>query len=119
VVATGDFTEIGKINSLVNKVEKKRTNVLRQIDLIAKYLAVAIAIAAAATWAVAFFVAKQSGIDALSTALVCAVAMIPAGLEALVTMVCSRFYYFFGLLFIPCFIRFRLTLVKDLRLGRE
>lgn len=96
VVSTGDFTEIGKINALVNKVEKKKTNVLRQIDLIAKYLAVAITIAAAATWMVAHFVAKQSPIDALSTALVCAVAMIPAGLEALVTMVCSRLYFVHG-----------------------
>jgi magnesium-transporting ATPase (P-type) len=87
VVTTGDFTEIGTINALVNKVEKKKTNVLRQIDLIAKYLAVAIGIAAVATWMVAYFVARQSPVDALSTALVCAVAMIPAGLEALVTMV--------------------------------
>jgi magnesium-transporting ATPase (P-type) len=87
VVTTGDNTEIGTINALVNKVEKKKTNVLKQIDTIAKYLAVAISIAAVATWLVAYFIAKQSAIDALSTCLVCAVAMIPAGLEALVTMV--------------------------------
>jgi magnesium-transporting ATPase (P-type) len=87
VVSTGDHTEIGTINALVNKVEKKKTNVLEQIDVIAKWLAIMILIAALCTWLAAYFVAKQDPIDALSTALVCAVAMIPEGLEAIVTMV--------------------------------
>eukprot|EP00522_Entomoneis_paludosa_P015032 CAMPEP_0172456430 /NCGR_PEP_ID=MMETSP1065-20121228/15478_1 /TAXON_ID=265537 /ORGANISM="Amphiprora paludosa, Strain CCMP125" /LENGTH=642 /DNA_ID=CAMNT_0013209429 /DNA_START=53 /DNA_END=1979 /DNA_ORIENTATION=+ len=85
-VATGDETEIGTINALVNKVEKKKTNVLEQIDTVSKWLAVFIAITALATWNVAFFITDESGMDALSTALVCAVAMIPEGLEAIVTM---------------------------------
>mmetsp|Transcript_19651 Transcript_19651/g.40838 ORF Transcript_19651/g.40838 Transcript_19651/m.40838 type:complete len:919 (-) Transcript_19651:248-3004(-) len=85
-VATGDDTEIGTINALVNKVEKKKTNVLEQIDTVSKWLAVFIAITALATWNVAFFITDESGMDALSTALVCAVAMIPEGLEAIVTM---------------------------------
>ena len=85
-VATGDNTEIGTINALVNKVEKKKTNVLEQIDTIAKWLAVFISITALATWNVAFFITGENGIDSLSTALVCAVAMIPEGLEAIVTM---------------------------------
>ena len=86
VVATGDNTEIGTINALVSKVEKKKTNVLEQIDTVSKYLAFFIAITALATWFVAFFITDESGIDALTTALVCAVAMIPEGLEAIVTM---------------------------------
>jgi len=86
VVATGDDTEIGTINKLVSQVEKKKTNVLAQIDTIAKWLAVFIAITALATWNVAFFITEENGMDALSTALVCAVAMIPEGLEAIVTM---------------------------------
>ena len=86
VVATGDNTEIGTINALVSKVEKKKTNVLEQIDTVSKYLAFFIAITALATWFVAFFITDESGIDALTTALVCAVAMIPKGLEAIVTM---------------------------------
>ena len=86
VVATGDSTEIGTINALVSKVEKKKTNLLEQIDTVSKYLAFFIAITAVATWFVAFFITDESGIDALTTALVCAVAMIPEGLEAIVTM---------------------------------
>ncbi len=86
VVATGDNTEIGTINALVNKVEKKKTNVLEQIDTVSKWLAIFITCTSLATWNVAFFITDQSGIDALTTALVCAVAMIPEGLEAIVTM---------------------------------
>ena len=85
-VETGDNTEIGTINALVNKVEKKKTNVLEQIDTVSKWLAVFIALTSLATWHVAFFITDESGIDALTTALVCAVAMIPEGLEAIVTM---------------------------------
>jgi len=86
VIATGDLTEIGTINALVNKVEKKKTNVLEQIDKVSKWLAVFIAISALATWFVAFYITNLDGIEALSTALVSAVAMIPEGLEAIVTM---------------------------------
>ena len=86
VIATGDETEIGTINALVSKVEKKKTNVLEQIDTVSKWLAAFIAVTALATWFVAFFITDESGIDALTTALVCAVAMIPEGLEAIVTM---------------------------------
>ena len=85
-VTTGDHTEIGTINALVNKVEKKKTNVLEQIDTVSKWLAVFIAVTSLATWLVAFFLADMDGVDALSTALVSAVAMIPEGLEAIVTM---------------------------------
>ena len=87
VVATGDQTEIGTINALVNKIETKRTNVLKQIDHVSKYLAVFITLASAATWLTAFYITGLSEIDSLTTALVCAVAMIPEGLEAIVTMV--------------------------------
>jgi len=86
IVTTGDFTEIGTINTLVNKVENKKTNVLEQIDYISKWLAVFIFITSAITWNVAFFITDLDGLDALSTALVSAVAMIPEGLEAIVTM---------------------------------
>lgn len=86
VCTTGDYTEIGTINALVNKVEKKKTNVLEQIDRVSTWLAVFIAVTALATWLVAFFITDLSAIDSLSTALVSAVAMIPEGLEAIVTM---------------------------------
>jgi magnesium-transporting ATPase (P-type) len=86
VVSTGDNTEIGTINTLVNKVEKKKTHVLQQIDTVSKYLAVFIFAAAISTWLVAYFKTGQDALTALSTALVAAVAMVPEGLAAIVTM---------------------------------
>jgi P-type E1-E2 ATPase len=46
-------------------------------------------VCAVITWLVAFFQIDASALDALSLALVTAVAMIPEGLEAIVTMVYS------------------------------
>jgi magnesium-transporting ATPase (P-type) len=86
VVSTGDHTEIGTINALVNKVKAKKTNVLKQIDAVSKWLAIFIGITTALTWVVAYLKADMVAFDALSTSLVCAVAMIPEGLEAIVTM---------------------------------
>jgi magnesium-transporting ATPase (P-type) len=85
-IATGDNTQIGTINALVSTVEVKKTNVLEQIDYISKWLAFFIVLAAIGTFLVAFLVTEQEAIDAVSIALVCAVGMIPEGLEAIVTM---------------------------------
>lgn len=86
IVATGDFTEIGTINALVSQVEEQKTNVLEQIDRVSTWLAVFILFTGTATFFVAWQMSGLSPIDSLSTALVCAVAMIPEGLEAIVTM---------------------------------
>jgi magnesium-transporting ATPase (P-type) len=89
VVCTGDNTEIGTINKLVNKVEEKKTAVLEQIDFIAKCLAGFIFCVAVSTWFAAFFRLNSEPLDALTIALTCAVAMIPEGLDAIVTMTYS------------------------------
>lgn len=89
VVSTGDNTEIGTINSLVNKVEEKKTAVLEQIAFIAKCLACFIGVVAITTWLVAFYQLGESALDSLTIALTCAVAMIPEGLDAIVTMTYS------------------------------
>merc|ERR1712151_517108 len=86
VIYTGDQTEIGTINALVNKVERKKTNVLEQIDNISKWLAFFIVITAIVTMLVAIFKTGLNPLDALTVALTCAVAMIPEGLEAIVTL---------------------------------
>ena len=86
VVTTGDYTEIGTINRLVNQVEKKKTNVLEQIDTVSTYLAIFIAITCTITLIVAIIMADQGFGEAIGTALTAAVAMIPEGLEAIVTM---------------------------------
>jgi magnesium-transporting ATPase (P-type) len=86
VVRTGNHTEIGTINELVNQVETKRTAVLQQVDVVSKGLAIFIIIVAILTWLIAFYMTGEAVLDALSTAMVSAVAMVPAGLEAIVTM---------------------------------
>jgi magnesium-transporting ATPase (P-type) len=93
VIATGDYTEIGTINKLVNKVEKKKTAVLEQIDIVSTYLAIFIGFIAVFTFLYCFFtLTDEQGnrinwLSALNISLVCAVAMIPEGLEAIVTVV--------------------------------
>ena len=87
IVGTGDYTEIGTINSLVNKVEEKKTAVLEQIDIVSFYLACFIVLTAIVTFLVAYFQLEDIDVlEAISIALVCAVAMIPEGLEAIVTV---------------------------------
>jgi magnesium-transporting ATPase (P-type) len=86
VIATGDNTQIGTINSLVGRVEKKKTNVLNQIDYISKWIAFFVSVSALATFLVSFMYTDQGAFDSLSIALVCAVGMIPEGLEAIVTV---------------------------------
>ena len=87
IVATGDYTEIGTINSLVNKVEEKKTAVLEQIDRVSAFLAGFIVLTAIVTFCVAFFTLDDTDVlGAISISLVCAVAMIPEGLEAIVTV---------------------------------
>jgi len=85
-IATGDYTQIGTINKLVSQTEKKKTNVLEQIDQVSKILAVMIGLATFATYLVAWLKGKQDQFAAVSTALVCCVAMVPEGLEAIVTL---------------------------------
>ena len=85
-IATGDYTQIGTINKLVANTEKKKTNVLEQIDQVSKILATMIGLATLATYLVAKFKSGQDQFEAVSTALVCCVAMIPEGLEAIVTL---------------------------------
>lgn len=87
VVATGDQTEIGTINKLVNQVEKKKSNVLKQVDDVSKWIAIFVITIAIITFLVAKFSGNLSYLDSLTFALVCAVAMIPEGLAAIVTLV--------------------------------
>uniref|UniRef100_A0A7S2WDD6 Cation-transporting P-type ATPase N-terminal domain-containing protein n=1 Tax=Mucochytrium quahogii TaxID=96639 RepID=A0A7S2WDD6_9STRA len=86
VVAIGDNTEIGTINHLVSQVEKKKTNVLIQIDTVSKFIAVFVVLIAIVTFIVAYFQAGNDALDSVSIALITSVAMIPEGLAAIVTL---------------------------------
>jgi magnesium-transporting ATPase (P-type) len=87
VVATGDNTQIGAINKLVNITEMKRTEVEKQIDRVSKYLAAIIIICTLCCFFIAHFMTRYPVFDAINLALCCAVAMVPEGLMAIVTMV--------------------------------
>ena len=91
-ISTGDFTQIGTINRLVNQTEAIKTDVLNQIDRISKYLFVAICTMCLATFLTAYFYSEQfsgKALESINIALVCAVAMVPEGLEAIVTLTYS------------------------------
>ncbi|KAL7489084.1 hypothetical protein ACHAW6_014673 [Cyclotella cf. meneghiniana] len=91
-ISTGDFTQIGTINRLVNNTETMKTDVLEQIDRISKYLAVAICTMCLGTFLVAFFYSEtynRQPLLSVNIALTCAVAMVPEGLEAIVTLTYS------------------------------
>lgn len=92
VVASGDYTQIGTINRLVNNTESIKTDVLKQIDMVSKILFVAICSMCLATFFTAFFYSEKFNRQVLASiniALVCAVAMVPEGLEAIVTLTYS------------------------------
>lgn len=88
-ISTGDFTQIGTINRLVNSTENIKTDVLRQIDIISKWLFIIICTLSLSTFFIAYFysyVFKGQLLNAVVIALICAVAMVPEGLEAIVTL---------------------------------
>ena len=86
VTSTGDHTQIGTINALVNNVEVKKTAVLQQIDNVSKVIAAFVILCGTITFFVAFFHVDQEPLDAVAIALVCAVAMIPEGLASIVSL---------------------------------
>lgn len=91
-ISTGDFTQIGTINRLVNQTETIKTDVLKQIDMVSKVLFIAICTMCLATFFTAFFYSetyKKQWLGSINIALVCAVAMVPEGLEAIVTLTYS------------------------------
>jgi len=91
-IATGDYTQIGTINRLVNQTETVKTDVLRQIDDVSKKLFICICTMCLATFFTAFFYSetyKDKVLQSINIALVCAVAMVPEGLEAIVTLTYS------------------------------
>ena len=87
-----EISQIGTINRLVNQTETIKTDVLKQIDMVSKYLFLCICTMCLATFLTAFFYAdtfKGEVLPSINIALVCAVAMVPEGLEAIVTLTYS------------------------------
>jgi magnesium-transporting ATPase (P-type) len=86
VVATGVASELGRISLMLGRVEQLVTPLIRQMNLFAKQLTVAILGLCAATVAFAVFVRSYTLGDAFMAAVGMAVAAIPEGLPAVMTI---------------------------------
>ncbi|WP_075882006.1 cation-translocating P-type ATPase [Vreelandella massiliensis] len=86
VVETGSRTEIGKISELLRGVEQIKTPLLQQLDRAGRVLAFFILGAAAITALLGTLIHKQPVADMFMAAVGLAVAAIPEGLPAIVTI---------------------------------
>lgn len=86
VVATGERTELGRIGKLLSSVEETTTPLLRQIDRFGKVFALVVLAGAALLFVYAVQVQAWRAVDALLAAVAIAVAVIPEGLPAVITI---------------------------------
>jgi magnesium-transporting ATPase (P-type) len=86
VIATGPSTEIGRISALLGRVEQLETPLIRQMNVVARQLTIAILSLSAATLAFAVFVRGYTPADAFMAMVGMAVAAIPEGLPAVMTI---------------------------------
>jgi len=87
-IATGIEAQIGQINSLVNDASatKEHTNLEIQLEIFGRYVAAFTIIVASVTFAIAWQVAGEDPGTAFKSAVAIAVAIIPEGLPAVVTI---------------------------------
>jgi calcium-translocating P-type ATPase len=86
VVSTGSDTELGHINRLLGRVEKLQTPLLRKMEQFARLLAVLILAISAITFAIGVVVHQSPLPDMFMAAVGIAVAAIPEGLPAIMTI---------------------------------
>ncbi len=86
VIATGDVTEIGRINMMLKKVRPLTTKLLRQIAEFSHFLTIAIMAFSAVTFAFGVFVRKYEISEMFLAVVGLAVAAIPEGLPAIITI---------------------------------
>eukprot|EP00879_Flechtneria_rotunda_P009621 GHRR01010068.1.p1 GENE.GHRR01010068.1~~GHRR01010068.1.p1 ORF type:complete len:704 (+),score=209.17 GHRR01010068.1:84-2195(+) len=87
VVATGDSAEIGQINKMVNTVENIKNNLIHQLEILGRWLAVLVAVIAVIAFLLAMLYVGLNFQGAFESAVSIAVAIIPEGLPAMVTIV--------------------------------
>jgi len=86
VTATGSRTEIGRISELIAQVEEISTPLMRRMTVFGRWLTVAILASAAATFAFGTWFRDYSLNDMFMAAVSLAVAAIPEGLPAIMTV---------------------------------
>ena len=87
VVATGEHTEIGRISALLEQVEEIATPLLRQMAQFGRWLSAVIVLAAAATFVLGAYWRGLPKDDMFMAAVALAVAAIPEGLPAIMTII--------------------------------
>lgn len=87
VTATGMNTEIGKIASLMNKTQQRKTPLQESLDKFSAKLAIIIIAICAVVFALSVFRSGMSILDSLMFAVALAVAAIPEALSSIVTIV--------------------------------
>ncbi|WEV45366.1 cation-translocating P-type ATPase [Streptococcaceae bacterium ESL0687] len=87
VVATGMYTEVGRIASMLENADETETPLKENLNRLSKVLTYAILVIAAVTFCVGVFIQGHAPLDELMTSVALAVAAIPEGLPAIVTIV--------------------------------
>ncbi|WP_432472916.1 cation-transporting P-type ATPase [Amphritea sp. HPY] len=86
VIATGSLTEIGQISTMLARVETLTTPLTRQLDAFARWLTAAILLIALVTMMFGYWVRDYNLSDIFLAAVGLAVAAIPEGLPAVITI---------------------------------
>lgn len=86
VVATGDYTEIGHISTMIASVESVKTPLIQSMDIFAKWLTIAIIFLASLVFFIAYFLRELSLSESFMSAVALCVAAIPEGLPAILTI---------------------------------
>jgi len=86
VVETGMRTEMGRIGRLIESVEMRKTPLIEKIDQFARWLTLTILLVAALLFAYGFWVKALDGPGMLMAVVGLAVAAIPEGLPAILTI---------------------------------
>lgn len=89
VTNTGMYTEVGHIAGMLANADETDTPLKQNLDNLSKILTYAILVIAAVTFAVGVFLRGQRPLEGLMTSVALAVAAIPEGLPAIVTVVLS------------------------------
>ncbi|WP_297809800.1 calcium-translocating P-type ATPase, SERCA-type [uncultured Finegoldia sp.] len=89
VVEIGQNTEIGKIATSLSEVEDEQTPLQRKLAQLSKQLGIITIVVCAIVFAVGYFLYDFDALNMLMTAVSLAVAAIPEGLPAIVTIVLS------------------------------
>lgn len=86
VVSTGMRTEMGRIGRMIESVEMAKTPLIERMDQFARWLTITILLGAILLFAYGFWVQQLSGADMLMAVVGLAVAAIPEGLPAILTI---------------------------------